>query len=467
MIQKRTVACLLLGLAVFVVAGFSSAPRTAYAVEFVVDLSDIPFDVIGAIQQFAGTLLQGEDFTKEYVLDPLAWVAKSAVLQNMSQSILNWTGSGFSGSPAFVTNLRDHLRSINDEVAEDFLEQLATSGSIESPFRTDVADALRQNFFRSTGENSFADTVQYDLPEECSTEGNFQCWIQRWSNPANNPFGLYQLAETELTRRTSETETNRRQEIDWGRGFFSQCDSDSNDQTAGETEGTESVTLTESPASPANCSISFPGALGEALNAKVLGVPIDTLISADEISEVLIGFLQNMALSALQNGLTGDNSSEGRGGVANPDADAGVISAFLQTIDRQKSRVAEYRTAWQNIQEIAQEANELCGSRTTPDAELVNEVLARAAVALAKAETALAALEDITTRAQAATTSIQVEEVSTDYRALLDPTNEVLPGPEEIVDAVVQSTDTQGVEPASLYTQMKEIKEDRCGAGTI
>jgi len=44
--------------------------------------------------------------TKEYGLDPAAWMAARVMLRAFTQEIVNWINTGFQGKPLFVTDWR-------------------------------------------------------------------------------------------------------------------------------------------------------------------------------------------------------------------------------------------------------------------------------------------------------------------------------------------------------------------------
>jgi len=59
-----------------------------------------------------------------------------------------------------------------------------------------------------------------DFYEDFS-EGGWRGWIELTQNPANNPYGAYLIAETELSRRLAEAELLAQKDVDQGAGFIS------------------------------------------------------------------------------------------------------------------------------------------------------------------------------------------------------------------------------------------------------
>jgi hypothetical protein len=458
----RTIAGLMLALSLV-----GGAPRTVHAGGLpVIDFSDIAFDIVGSVEQLASTILQGEDFMKEYVLDPIAWLAKSAALQSMAQSMLNWTASGFDGSPSFVTNLRDHLRGVGDQVADGFLEELTMSGTINSPFREHMVSQLRGSYRRMTSDRAFFEENRYTLDQYSSnpeafisgdfSEGGIRAWIGAWTNCQNNPLCARTAAEAELNQRITTAQSTRTRELDWGRGYFSWCGNSAAPVSS------ETTSLSESVASPADCDIRTPGTTFADMNPQVLGIPINTLITADEIDEVLMGVLGNLLNDALSEGLSERES--GPGGHVSEPVSEGFAAAFVRTVEAQRIRIEQYRSSWAKIKSAADTAVASCTRRgaVAQVRATATEMVGRGAAALNKATTAKTALDEIVRKAQAATTLEDSKRVSDEYAALTTPGSSVLPSANEIIEAITESQETTGDVTPSYFTKMTTITNSGC-----
>lgn len=475
---------------------FTSTPAKAFGYEIVFDPADIALDVVGALEQFAGTLLQGEDFSKEYILDPASWVASGMNLQTMAQSMTNFVSSGFNGSPGFVTNLQEHLLQVGDAGADNFVQQLLSDGSIESPFRDQVVNEAGDIYRRSTGPGAFSRTREYTLDNTCQNDAAFisgdffSCGLSGFrtmlSDPlANTPEGSRIAVIDAVLGQAAQTQETSLEELSWGDGIRSwrgSCDGSS-----APAEGTEGEAATETEATSLSssdssifCSILTPASSVVAELQNRIGVATDQQLQADEISEVLASSILSFIGDEVfgEGGLLGDSggSSSGGGGRDTTGSTQGappsLVNAFVRLIGNQTDRIRQYQEAWLKIKNQADAAKanlETCSS-TGAQTALQNEVLpliTEATAELNKVTQILLIFEDIEARARAATTFVEFEEASKDYDNLItgNPPYENTPVPDanDIVDVTRESQDSGPVtEGKTKYTRMKELSEQRC-----
>src|SRR5262245_57301049 len=112
--------------AVFIAVLVLLAPaRPAHAI---FGVADVVWDPTTFVQTLISALYDGDMNIKEYVLDPLAYMAAKMAMQSLTESVVNWANGGFEGSPAFITNLRQNFQSLADDIANEFFGQLSEQG---------------------------------------------------------------------------------------------------------------------------------------------------------------------------------------------------------------------------------------------------------------------------------------------------------------------------------------------------
>lgn len=253
--------------------------------------------------------LNVQDFSKEFVLDGLAFAVAKNMVSQMTQSLLNWINSGFAGSPAFITDLNQMLLNALDETAGEFISSLGGIGEfICSPFQLDVQAALAINYAQArSGMPSGPTAPSCSLSDIGNNVENFlqgvgqgglDEWLTITSNPQNTPYGAYLAAEASLNMRLRNEAGQEIEIASWGDGFMSK-------RICQAIEGS----------SAENCTISTPGqVISEALTFQLSTGP-RALIEADEINEIIGALINQLTLQAMQgiNGLLGLTSGEGYG----------------------------------------------------------------------------------------------------------------------------------------------------------
>lgn len=513
MSTQKTFASLTLGALLLLSA---SVPNKAHAI---FGIGDIVLDPANLIETVINTYLEGEDFYKEYVLDPLAWVVGKQAAQSVVRSVVSWAGSGFEGEPAFVTDLNQHLLRVGDTVAEDFLRQYLENNAVNSPYRDAVANSIRNDYYRSTGPNAFFNTNQYDLdrysenPEAFISgdfsQGGWTAWGAAWSNPQNNPIGAQSAAEGALGRSVQTAQETQRAELDWGSGFLASrgnCNSghtgaagsasasgrNGTQNTGGVTvtSGTQNTTTTGGVtvtngggASGTNTNgvtvtdgsqVSLSGTFDCLLNStiqtqgatirasvdKALGSGIDQLVSADEFNEIVGALFSTLVSSVLDEGLSNVSrpSSDGRSTLGNATNGDQLTGSGGNLSNSFKTTIKNQKKQVEGYKEDWEAIN-----RAAMEAKAacgsrepeVDEVLQQSVRELARANEAIAKLSEFEEKASS-TQASELEALSTEYRAFLD--SGILPTAQEIAQTKVDSVDAPG--SGSLLTELKETAKD-------
>ncbi len=247
---------------------------------------------------------------KEGWLDGVAWYAVNLILQQLTQETINWINSGFQGSPAFVTNLGGFMQGIGDEVAGNFLEGTALN-FLCSPLQLDIKLALNlqyksgRDFGKGSAQACTLSKVTSNV--ESFMNGNFLAggwdgWFQMTTNAQNNPYGAMLLGQWELSERLSNARGQEYKRLDFGNGFLSRQ---------------ECFTITEGPAAGVQeCQTVTPGSTIKDTLDRTLGIPVDRIMVADEINEIIAALFTQLAKMAMKEagGLVGlTNSKNGSG----------------------------------------------------------------------------------------------------------------------------------------------------------
>lgn len=241
------------------------------------------------------------------VLNGLAWTAAKAAISMIQRSIVRWINSGFQGSPAFVQDLRGMLTNFADEAMGQFLQELGGPFSMVcSPFRLDVQIAISLAYNRSRDKNARRCTLSGAMQNirNFSTDmrqGGWNSWFQISQNSGQyTQYGSGLEASVEAGLRITNAQGQQMSLLGWGRGFMSSkvCRPIAN-PVAGEASE--------------KCYTSTPGSvIADQLN-HTLGLGSDTLVTADQINEIIGALMQQLLTKVLTGvgGLLGAGGGEG------------------------------------------------------------------------------------------------------------------------------------------------------------
>ncbi|HEY0011048.1 MAG TPA: hypothetical protein VGB97_04050 [Candidatus Paceibacterota bacterium] len=415
----------------------------------------------------------------EQVLDAAAWMAAKTIIQSMTQSIVTWINSGFQGSPAFVTDLNRNLGNLADTIADDFiygLDKVAvdnTGLSIRAPFQDQLRNALRDEFYRTTSSYGFDARHPY---RDCYGGGDFSLdgWMCESQNPANNPYGRYQLARRELFAEVDKQLETRMTELGWGNGFLSwrgPCGpnadpaktiaaankSAASATTAGGKSVANNKVSLQQKEPNAKCSIRTPGAMIEETLGITVNSPLRQLEVADSINEIVGALMTQMVGKVLGgNGLSGVSEPTSGGGrsflSSATDFSASLSSGFTEGIRDVRSQVTKYRADWQRIADAANAARQRC---TGGDREAADAIYGRATERLAEANRTLAELDRIETDKNAMVTSGANDPVA--VNALVSRFQALMRGLSALAQGEVEAADTGDARPGSFYSEMRRL----------
>ncbi len=241
-------------------------------------------------------------FTKDYVLDGIAWSVAKSIVSSMVQSLINWINSGFKGSPMFVQDLQRFLTDVADRAIGEYIDELGGIGSfICSPFRLDVQIAVALQYQNQTRINQPAptctltgiiDNIEGFISGEPGSfsEGGWNDWFDITSSPEMyTPYGSVLAAQSGAEIRILNAKGEKAAEIGWGDGFLS---------------GEICQMVQGAGTTKEECFISKPGKIIQEALTFNLDSGRQSLIAADEIDEI-IGALVGQLASAAMNGAAG------------------------------------------------------------------------------------------------------------------------------------------------------------------
>lgn len=253
----------------------------------------------------------GSLWVKENILDGIGWAIAKRIVSSMVQSLINWINSGFQGSPMFIQDLKGFLLNVADEAIGEYISELGGIGSfICSPFKLDVqiSVALQYQQARSNGGNGqpaptctlsgIIDNLEGFISGTFS-EGGWNDWFTITATPQTyTPYGSMLSAQAGARARLINAQGEEIKLLDWGDGFMSGkiCD-----------------VVHGAGAPKKDCFISKPGKIIEEALSFNLDSGRQSLITADEINEVIAALLGQLANKAIQgiNGLLGLSAGTG------------------------------------------------------------------------------------------------------------------------------------------------------------
>lgn len=261
----------------------------AHAGGVFVDFVNLVQNTASAIADTAISIVESAFNLKEFTLDGIAWAIAKQIVSNMVSSLVDWINSGFQGSPAFVQDLGGFLLQAADEEFGKIIEEVAPF--ICSPFRLDVQIAVAIEYDQSrTREvptctlSGVFENFEAFIDGQFS-EGGWNDWFKITSNPAvYTEYGSVLTVKQSARARVINARGEELNILSFGDGFLS-------GKVCQNVTGPDGVTE--------ECAISKPGkTIADSLN-KALGAGQDTLVTADEISEIIAALLGQLANKAI------------------------------------------------------------------------------------------------------------------------------------------------------------------------
>jgi len=294
----------------------------------------------------------------------------------MTASTVNWINSGFKGNPSFLTNPEGFFTNVADQATGAFIKKTGILSQLCSPFNIDVRLALALNQAGYNDNQPYRCTLSSIINNVQNTsvngrsidsfmngdfsQGGWKGFVAV-GNPQNNVGRVYLQAQSDLLQKINSQQGQYQQQLVQGHGFLSWQDcknvtpaqiqdtvsavkdvqnisltnSNPNDLSGlgflgtsdmGKTAPTLKQNITAYQNSGAgsisesasggyqSCETKTPGSVIAASLNKELGTGSDSLVTADEIDEIVGALFSQLINTVLTGGLS--SASQPRSGEA-------------------------------------------------------------------------------------------------------------------------------------------------------
>jgi len=424
---------------------------------------------------------------KEKCGDPIAKAAARMVLQSMTNSIINWINSGFEGDPLFISNPKAFFLDIANEVSGGFIEEVGGSFLCE-PFKPQLMISLAQLHTRgSYAQRSQCTALEvidnFDAFADDFSQGGWAGWVTILE-PQNNYYGAAYLTFGEHQRRITEAGDLASKELAWGQGFLSmkQCAQWGEDVTNDEA-------LTGSQRKCLRYEIVTPGKMIVEQANLAASVPVNNLITADEINESIASILDALINQMITQGirsLSGGGSSSG--GSYN-------YNDYYQALDELGTILTEMNTAYDNaydfilaredsigeLQSVSTLTNATIACRRSIDtargsdggftqtdvtnledrAEFADNLASIFAQEVTRTDILLSELDALITRAENSRTTISTSQVLGEFGEIIAnlPLNTTLASAETSLLTYISQARNAEAELAQCQTQLSQMQQ--------
>ncbi len=317
------------------------------------------------------------NFIKEIILDLISWIAADLMVSFASWEILLWSNENFGGmtlqlvaekndegedverwevvwgdgDPSFLTNPEEFFSNMALSVADTaqggigkLLDSMVGSPLEINPLLLgELEESIKAKHFKPFEERikltRTAEEIEAFMDD--FMEGGWSMWTEIMINPQNTPRGALLLAEQEVEKRLAEARAHTERELAEGGGFLPsrRCDvffdpsiHDFNDSDA--FGCVEYIDVT-------------PGTTIESQVARAVGMDIERISAADEITEVIANLLTKVFIDLIGQGLTsvGSRTTDGEKSIEQwlKDAKSEAASAVRER-DAERRRAGEELT---------------------------------------------------------------------------------------------------------------------------
>jgi hypothetical protein len=257
------------------------------------------------------------NFLKECLLDLIFQIAKSAIIDAVKESVIEWIQGGFEGKPGFLQNSTNFFQSVASTTIGTFVEDYTDLAFLCEPFKLEFnfEVALQHQYYRDKSERSCSlediiDNIEYigDFIQGEFSAGGLAGFVSYSQSPTGNPFNAFTKAETELAFNMTTAQGEEKDLLDWGRGFFSQKEKDLEGGGSGDGRGDDEGDGRgddegDGEGREEDNEVRTPGRVVEDQITQVVGSDLAQLISADEIGEAIAEIAGVLVGQLIQEGL--------------------------------------------------------------------------------------------------------------------------------------------------------------------
>lgn len=217
------------GAATSCTAGYLAA-LTASAPAWVQNAAGVPKSQIGDTTQNIVTSGSANSLSfNNCILKPLGTMIVISLIRNIGASVVDWVNSGFEGKPSFVTDFGGTLLNAADQAIGKFIEGTEL-GFLCSDFSFQIRIALALKYSKPYREevrctlSGIGDN--FDNFVENNGGAGWDNWLKLTTEPNNNVYGAYLIADSELAARALSATGLKEKKITIGQGFldFETCD---------------------------------------------------------------------------------------------------------------------------------------------------------------------------------------------------------------------------------------------------
>ena len=238
---------------------------------------------------------------KDNILDGIAWTIAKMAVRQMTTSIVNWINSGFDGNPSFVTDFEGMMTDIADGVIGEYLYKNEKLKFLCSPFSLQLKMSLYNTFYGQEEKYrcTLSDAINNVGGSLQSLEDDFRwgTWIEMTNKPSNNIYGAFLEVEGEILEKILTKQQKKELQANWGGGILSK-------------EVCENIYDGWGNIVDKKCTTVTPGSVIKGILDKTLGAGQDSLVTADEINEIIGALLTQLTTSVMSStGLIGQKPS--------------------------------------------------------------------------------------------------------------------------------------------------------------
>jgi len=156
------------------------------------------------------------------------------LLWQMIQEIITWMNTVSGGDPIFIINTGLYFSSTTDGLINGFVgeESDPALDGVCEPFKDEVKLGIGSQYqtFEKQIECEFEDPEQMQTftSGDFTNGGGWGSWLSITTIPQNNQLGTMIIAQKELDRRIEEKKEEQTLEANWGDGFMSLKDCETN-----------------------------------------------------------------------------------------------------------------------------------------------------------------------------------------------------------------------------------------------
>ncbi len=270
---------------------------------------------------------QNGSFQVDTFLGCVARVIAKVAINQITNSVVNWINSGFTGSPSFVQNPTAFFQQTADQAAGAFIQGSALS-FLCSPFQLQIKIAIAQSYANRNSNSCTLTQISNNITS--FMRGNFLSgnWAGMFSfttMPTNNPYGAFLYGSIGLSLAANTAVGQKQQDLSQGAGFLSMqqqqnCHNVGEDQLSGTNVG-PNKTFTElpgpnAPGQPVQYSVcdqvtTTPGTVIQNALIGTENSSLNSLNLAKSFDEIISALITQLLTRTLQSGLSNLSGAAG------------------------------------------------------------------------------------------------------------------------------------------------------------